>query len=71
MSGGVINIIPKRPSTEDEYTPAERLEIDTQLAIARKGPFDGPFDSADEMIAHMKGELKKRSAAKRTKKLPR
>ncbi len=71
MSSGVINIIPNRPSANDEYTPAQRQEIDTQLAIARNGPFQGPFDSADEMIAHMKGSLKKRTAAKRTSKIPR
>ena len=65
VSGGVINIIPELPSAADEYSPAQRRVIDAQLAEARKGPFHGPFDSADEMIAHIKGDLKKRAAAKK------
>jgi AbrB family looped-hinge helix DNA binding protein len=64
LSGGIINIIPKLPSADDEYTPAQRRIIDAQLAEARKGPYYGPFNTADEMIAHMKGELKKRAAAR-------
>lgn len=69
VSGGIINIIPKLPTAGDEHTPAQRREIDAQLAIARNGPFHGPFDSADDMISHRKGELKKRVATKRTNKL--
>jgi len=68
LSGGIINIIPKVPSADDEYTPAQRRVIDAQLAEARKGPYYGPFNTAEEMIAHMKGELKKRAAAKRIKR---
>jgi hypothetical protein len=34
----------------DEYTPAQRRAIDTRLAAARKGPYYGPFDTADEAI---------------------
>ena len=34
-----------------------------RLDKAEKGPSYGPFDTADEMIAHMKAELKKRAAA--------
>jgi AbrB family looped-hinge helix DNA binding protein len=45
------------PNADDEYTPAE------------KGPSYGPFDTADEMIAQMKAELKKRSAAKKSKRV--
>ena len=67
LSGGIINIIPELPSADDEYTPAQRRAIDVQLAEARKGPYYGPFDTAKEMIAHMKGELKKRAAAKKSK----
>jgi bifunctional DNA-binding transcriptional regulator/antitoxin component of YhaV-PrlF toxin-antitoxin module len=66
-SGGVITIVPKLPSAADEYTPAQRRVIDARLAEARKGPSLGPFDTAEEMIAHMKSELRKRAAAKRTK----
>ena len=31
VSGGIINIIPKLPSADDEYTPAQRRAIDSQL----------------------------------------
>ena len=68
VSGGIINIIPKLPSADDEYTPAQRRAIDAQLAEAAKGPYHGPFDTADEMIAHIKGELKKRRALKKSKR---
>jgi bifunctional DNA-binding transcriptional regulator/antitoxin component of YhaV-PrlF toxin-antitoxin module len=56
VSGGVINIIPKLPSASDEYTPAQRRIIDARLAEARKGPYYGPFDSVDEMLASIKGK---------------
>jgi hypothetical protein len=53
----------------DEYTPAQRRLIDARLAESeedlKKGRTAGPFKSASEMIAHMKGELKKR--ARKTK----
>ena len=68
VSGGIINIIPKLPSADDEYTPTQRRAIDAQLAEAAKGPYHGPFDTADEMIAHIKGELKKRRALKKSKR---
>lgn len=68
VSGGIINIIPKLPSADDEYTPEQRRVIDAQLAEAAKGPYHGPFDTADEMIAHIKGELKKRRALKKSKR---
>ena len=67
-SGGVITITAKPPAAADEYTPERRRAIDAQLAAAEKGPFHGPFDSADEMIAHIKGELKKRTTIKKTKR---
>lgn len=68
VSGGVITIMPKLPSADDEYTPQQRRSIDAQLDKAEKGPFFGPFNTADEMIAHMKRELKKRAALKRSKR---
>jgi bifunctional DNA-binding transcriptional regulator/antitoxin component of YhaV-PrlF toxin-antitoxin module len=68
VSGGVITIIPKLPAAGDEYTPEQRRIIDAQLDEAEKGPFHGPFNTADEMIAHMKSELKKRAARKKTKR---
>ena len=69
-SGGVITILPKLPSADDEYTPEQRRIIDAQLDEAEKGPFQfhGPFNTADEMIAHVKGELKKRAALRKSKR---
>lgn len=70
-SGGVITILPKLPSADDEYTPKQRRIIDARLAESeeevKKGPTYGPFDTADEMIVSMKRELKKRAASKKTK----
>src|SRR2546425_4518139 len=72
VSGGIINIVPKLPSADDEYTPAQRRIIDARLAESeedfKKGRSFGPFNTADEMIAHMKGQLKTRAAAKKTKR---
>lgn len=67
-SGGVITIVPKLPSADDEYTPVERRAVDAELDEAEKGPFHGPFNSAEEAIAHMKGELKRRAASKKSKR---
>jgi len=72
VSGGVINIVPKFPSADDEYTPEQRRIIDARLAEGladtKAGRTFGPFDSADEMIAHMKAQLKKRATAKKAKR---
>ena len=67
-SGGVITITAKPPATDEDYTSEQRRAIDAQLDQAAKGPFHGPFDTADEMIAHIKGQLKKRAAAKKNKR---
>jgi len=58
----------KFPTADDEYTPAQRRVIDAQLAEARKGPYYGPFNTADEMVAHMKTALKKKAPAKKVKR---
>lgn len=58
----------KFPTADDEYTPEQRRVIDARLAKAEKGPFHGPFNTADEMIAHVKAELKKRAATKKLKR---
>ncbi len=68
-SGGVITILPKLPKADEEYTPAQCRAIDAQLEVAEKGPFHGPFDSSDEMIAYVKGALKKRAAVKKSKRV--
>jgi bifunctional DNA-binding transcriptional regulator/antitoxin component of YhaV-PrlF toxin-antitoxin module len=68
VSGGVITILPKLPTAVDEYTPEQRRSIDAQLDEAEKGPFHGPFNTTEEMITHMKGQLKKRAAPKKAKR---
>jgi hypothetical protein len=71
-SGGVITIVPKLPNADDEYTPEQRRAIDARLAEGladiKAGRTYGPFDTADAMIAHMKAQLKKRTAAKKAKR---
>jgi bifunctional DNA-binding transcriptional regulator/antitoxin component of YhaV-PrlF toxin-antitoxin module len=64
LSGGIINIIPKLPSAEDEYTPAQRRVIDAQLREAAKGPNYGPFDTADAAIKFLNQRIRKRKAGK-------
>ena len=62
----------KFPTADDEYTPAQRKVIDARLAKAdediKKGRTFGPFNTADEMVASMKHELKRRAAAKKLKR---
>jgi AbrB family looped-hinge helix DNA binding protein len=62
----------KFPTADDEYTPKQRRIIDVRLAESeedlKQGRTYGPFDTADEMIAHMKAALKKRASAKKTKR---
>ena len=57
------------PNADDEYTPAQRRFINARLAKADKeiknGRTFGPFNTADEMIASMERELKKRAVVKR------
>jgi AbrB family looped-hinge helix DNA binding protein len=60
------------PNADDEYTPAQRRTIDARLAKGladvKKGRTVGPFNTADEMIASMRQELKKRAATKKLKR---
>jgi bifunctional DNA-binding transcriptional regulator/antitoxin component of YhaV-PrlF toxin-antitoxin module len=65
VSGGVISIVPELPVADDEYTPAQRRVIDTRLREARKGPYHGPFATAEEAIAFIRKEVKKRRRMKR------
>ena len=71
VSSGVITILPK-PTEDDEYTPEQRRVIDGRLAEGladiKAGRTFGPFDSADEMIAHMEARATKRTIAKRAKR---
>ncbi len=61
-SRGVITILPKLPSADDEYTPEQRRKVDAELAKGlqdlKEGRTYGPFNTADEMIASMKQQLK-------------
>ena len=72
VSGGIINIIPKLPSADDEYTPAQRRMIDAQLNEGlediRQGRTFGPFDTAEEMAASIENNIRKMRAAKRKAK---
>ena len=72
VSGGVITIIPKLPPADDECTPEQRRAIDAQLAEGladiKAGRTFGPFDSADEMIAHMKGQIAKKVSAPKARR---
>ncbi|PYU89558.1 MAG: hypothetical protein DMG25_18700 [Acidobacteria bacterium] len=65
VSGGVISIVPKLPTADDEYTPAQRRVIDARLRQARKGPYHGPFATADEAIAFLRKRVRKRKRMKR------
>ena len=72
VSGRVITILPKLPAADDEYTPEQRRIIDGRLAEGladiKAGRTFGPFETADDMIAHMKAGLKKRVIATKAKR---
>lgn len=71
-AGGVITIVQKPPSADDEYTPEQRRTIDAQLteglADIKAGRVRGPFATHAEFIASLHKETKKlnRKRAKRT-----
>jgi bifunctional DNA-binding transcriptional regulator/antitoxin component of YhaV-PrlF toxin-antitoxin module len=69
---GVITIEKEFEDARGEYTPAQRKIIDARLDEAMKeyerGEVVGPFDTAEEMIASMKTELKRRRALKKPRK---
>ena len=65
VSGGVINIIPKLPAAGEDYTPAQRLAVDARLEQARKGPYHGPFQTADDAVKFLRREIKARKAKER------
>ena len=74
VSGGVITILPKCPTADDEYTPEQRRMIDAQLAEGladiKAGRVQGPFPSYKEFIASLHKEAK-RLSGKNTKRPPR
>jgi hypothetical protein len=63
-SGGVITITAKPPAA-DEYTTEQRRLIDARLAEARKGPYHGPFKTADEAVKFLRKEIRARKGGKR------
>ena len=68
VSGGIINIIPKLPSADDEYTPAQRRIINARLAKSdediKQGRVYGPFNTAEEMAASIEANIKLRARKK-------
>ncbi len=61
----MINIIPKLPSADDEYTPEQRRIIDHDIVARglddiKKGRVHGPFENAEEAIAYLKRFERKR-----------
>jgi AbrB family looped-hinge helix DNA binding protein len=59
-------------NADEEYTPAQRRSVNARLARADKeiknGRAFGPFENADDMIASIQQELKKRAAARKKAK---
>jgi AbrB family looped-hinge helix DNA binding protein len=55
------------PTADDDYTPEQRRLIDARLDKAEKARRHGPFKSAEDAVAQMKAELKKRAAARKLK----
>jgi bifunctional DNA-binding transcriptional regulator/antitoxin component of YhaV-PrlF toxin-antitoxin module len=68
VSGGVITILPKLPTADDEYTPEQRRIIDAQLAEGladiEAGRVHGPFSTHKEFIASLHKEARKLSRKK-------
>jgi bifunctional DNA-binding transcriptional regulator/antitoxin component of YhaV-PrlF toxin-antitoxin module len=67
VSGGVITILQKLPSADDEYTPAQRRVIDRSIAKGlediHKGRVHGPFQTANEAIADLRSLARSRKKA--------
>jgi uncharacterized protein (DUF3084 family) len=68
-SGGVITITAK-PSSTDEYSVEQRRTIDAKLEKARRGPYYGPFDTADEAAKFLRKEIRARRTGKRKPSRP-
>ena len=68
VSGGIITLLPKLPSADDEYTPEQRRAIDARIAAGledvKRGRVHGPFDTHEEFIASLHREAKKLKAKK-------
>jgi hypothetical protein len=61
---GVITTSSEIAVGGDDYTAAQRQIIDARLTEARKGPYHGPFRTAEEAIRFIRKEVRKRKAIK-------
>jgi hypothetical protein len=65
----MIDIIPKLPAADDQYTPEQRRIIDLQLAQAlndiKHGRTVGPFQTHRETIDFLHDQVKSAAKAKR------
>jgi antitoxin component of MazEF toxin-antitoxin module len=72
VSGGIITLIIKLPSADDEYTHEQRRIIDMQLAEAledvKQGHLHGPFETHQEMIKFLHGRVRKAAGRKSLRK---
>ena len=72
VSGGVITMLPKLPSADDEYTPEQRRIINARLAKANEdikaGRVHGPFETHEEMMAFLNRRPSLKARAKRATK---
>lgn len=72
VSGGVINIVPKLPPADDEYTPEQRRAIDAQLAEGladiKAGRTFGPFETHEEVIEFLHDQVKQAGSKSKRRK---
>src|SRR5579864_8494669 len=71
-SGGVINIVPKLPSADDEYTPEQRRIVNARLAESKddikKARTFGPFETHEAMMDFLHGQVKEPRSRKKNAK---
>jgi bifunctional DNA-binding transcriptional regulator/antitoxin component of YhaV-PrlF toxin-antitoxin module len=62
VSGGVVAVLPKLPTADDEYTPEQRRIVDAHLAEGladiKAGHVYGPFESHKEMMKSLRNHSK-------------
>lgn len=57
--------IRKLRNQSKEYTPEQRKMLDGRLAQARRGPYHGPFETADDAVKFLRKEILDRKTRKR------